>query len=607
MRASAMLGVSVLVLLALSGCTDNNDQTGLMCPCEAPYTCVRNACALPTCFDGVQNGAETGVDCGGSCGACATCSDGLKNGTETGVDCGGSCPNACEAAPTCTDGLQNGTETGVDCGGVCTPCVSAPTCTDGVQNGTETGVDCGGSCPNACARCGDGMVSGEEECDGGEAPVTTCAYGEASCMVCDAQCKLVAGQVTGFCGDGVLQADQGEECEVGTELPETACHDASFAYGKPSCDANCKVSTDSCFNVLSVHAGSAHTCAITTGGKVRCWGNNEDGRLGLPPVEQPAIKPVEIQGIEGVEMLTPGARHTCALKGGQILCWGGNDYGELGNGTRDTTHTPQQVSNITTATQVMSGGGYSCAQLQSGELKCWGWNGQGSIGSGGPPERYFEAGDYDALIPRTVQDSSECVSLGVGHLSSYCIKASGEALAWGYNAYSSLGVITEAGVFAVNTPLPVEGITDAAQLVGGIFHSCVRHTNGTVSCWGRHDPLGSANGTDQNGKHVMPGVSSVTNLQAGFQHDCVLNSSGRVLCWGVNTSGQLGRGTIDAGSSTPAPVSGFTFSTLSTSPSGSHSCGLLRDGLLYCWGANNYGQLGDGSTIDRSSPVAVQF
>ncbi|MEZ4886784.1 MAG: T9SS type A sorting domain-containing protein [Chitinophagales bacterium] len=99
----------------------------------------------PTCSDGVQNGNETGVDCGGSCTACPTCSDGVQNGNETGVDCGGSCT----ACPTCSDGVQNGNETGVDCGGSCTAC---PTCSDGVQNGNETGVDCGGS----CAPCGGG-------------------------------------------------------------------------------------------------------------------------------------------------------------------------------------------------------------------------------------------------------------------------------------------------------------------------------------------------------------------------------------------------------------------------------------------------------------------
>jgi hypothetical protein len=103
----------------------------------------------PNCNDGVQNGSETGVDCGGACHSlCPTCSDGVQNGSETGVDCGGSCANAC---PTCTDGLQNGSEAGIDCGGSCAN--ACPTCTDGLQNGNETGIDCGGSCANACPTC----------------------------------------------------------------------------------------------------------------------------------------------------------------------------------------------------------------------------------------------------------------------------------------------------------------------------------------------------------------------------------------------------------------------------------------------------------------------
>lgn len=105
---------------------------------------------LPDCGDGVQNGYETGVDCGGgcflSCVGTPTCSDGEMNGGETGIDCGGPCA-ACPVTPTCSDGEMNGGETGIDCGGPCAACPVAPTCSDGQSNGDETGVDCGGSCP----------------------------------------------------------------------------------------------------------------------------------------------------------------------------------------------------------------------------------------------------------------------------------------------------------------------------------------------------------------------------------------------------------------------------------------------------------------------------
>lgn len=94
------------------------------------------------------------------CQTCETCSDGIQNGTETDIDCGGATCLTCPTDPTCSDGIQNGTETGVDCGGSCTACPTIPTCSDGIQNGTETGVDCGGSCSVCATTTSDLIVSG---------------------------------------------------------------------------------------------------------------------------------------------------------------------------------------------------------------------------------------------------------------------------------------------------------------------------------------------------------------------------------------------------------------------------------------------------------------
>ncbi|NOZ80571.1 MAG: hypothetical protein GXP63_02765 [DPANN group archaeon] len=105
----------------------------------------KNCTYIPTCYDHIKNGRETGVDCGGHCGPCPTCEDGIQNQEETGIDCGGPCPDIC---PSCTDGIQNQEETGIDCGG---PCQACPTCEDGIQNQEETGIDCGGPC-QACSE-----------------------------------------------------------------------------------------------------------------------------------------------------------------------------------------------------------------------------------------------------------------------------------------------------------------------------------------------------------------------------------------------------------------------------------------------------------------------
>jgi len=112
-----------------------------------------------SCSDGIMNGNETEIDCGGpDCPACPTCDDGMMNGDEEGVDCGGM---ECPVCPTCNDGIMNGDEEEVDCGGtVCAPC---PTCDDGMMNGDEEGVDCGGpDCP-VCPTCDDGIMNGDED------------------------------------------------------------------------------------------------------------------------------------------------------------------------------------------------------------------------------------------------------------------------------------------------------------------------------------------------------------------------------------------------------------------------------------------------------------
>jgi hypothetical protein len=139
-----------------SSCSEETSNWSAICTFNSddPTTGQCSTPDVPTCEDGIQNGDETGIDCGGSCAACEqeetpTCEDGIQNGDETGIDCGGSCA-ACEQeeTPTCEDGIQNGDETGIDCGGSCTACEQeqTPTCEDGIQNGDETGIDCGGSC-----------------------------------------------------------------------------------------------------------------------------------------------------------------------------------------------------------------------------------------------------------------------------------------------------------------------------------------------------------------------------------------------------------------------------------------------------------------------------
>jgi hypothetical protein len=221
-------------------CSDgvqNGDETGIDCggaTCPTCATCSDgiqnqgetsvdcggpNCPACPTCNDGIQNQSETGVDCGGpNCAPCTTCNDGILNGQETSVDCGG--PD-CPACPTCEDGIQNGQETGVDCGGP--NCPACPTCDDGIQNQGETGVDCGGpNCP-ACPTCDDGIQNqGETEvdCGGPNCPACpTCEDGIQNQGETEVDCGGPNCPTCPTCEDGIQNGQEtgidcgGPDCE----------------------------------------------------------------------------------------------------------------------------------------------------------------------------------------------------------------------------------------------------------------------------------------------------------------------------------------------------------------------------------------------------------
>ena len=153
-----------------TSCNDgvkNGDEIGIDCggsscqACDDEKIYCQDGCTnCPTCFDGIHNGNETDIDCGGICIPCPTCFDGIHNGNEIDIDCGGIC-NPC---PTCFDGIHNGNETDIDCGGICIPC---PTCFDGIHNGSETDIDCGGickSCPTPIEISSVNMLSFDDPC-----------------------------------------------------------------------------------------------------------------------------------------------------------------------------------------------------------------------------------------------------------------------------------------------------------------------------------------------------------------------------------------------------------------------------------------------------------
>ena len=293
--------------------------------------------------------------------------------------------------------------------------------------------------------------------------------------------------------------------------------------------------------------GYGHTCAVLANGTVACWGYNQFGQLGNGTTTD-ASTPVSVSGITSATAIAAGAYHTCALLAdGTVACWGYNIYGQLGNGTNTDASTPVLVNGITSATAIAAGFFHACALLADGTVACWGLNGNGQLGNGTIT---------DASAPVAVSGITTATAIGVGAYHTCAVLADGTVACWGLNGNGQLGNGTTTDASA---PLPVSGITTATAIAVGGYHACALLTNSAVDCWGRNGNGQLGNGTITDASTPVPvvgGISTATAIAAGFFHTCVVLADGTVDCWGYNQFGQLGNGkTTDA--FTPVSVSGI--------------------------------------------------
>jgi alpha-tubulin suppressor-like RCC1 family protein len=389
--------------------------------------------------------------------------------------------------------------------------------------------------------------------------------------------------------------------------------------------------------VGALAAGYYHTCAVTASGGVKCWGANQYGQLG-DGTPWSRITPVDVVGLsKGVTALAAGYEHTCALTTSSGLkCWGDNEYGQLGDGTTVNNLTPVQVAGPTYGTAVLAAGGHhTCAITAAGGVKCWGANFSGQLGDGTTDLFLFPA-DVIGL-------SSGVKTLAAGSYHTCALTTSGGVKCWGWNNSGQLG---DGTYIWRSTPVDVAGLSSGAlALDAGIWHTCALTSYGGVKCWGSNSNGRLGGGTAWNHLTLVEVVglsSGVRVLAAGINHTCAVTASGTVKCWGKNDSGQLGDGTfldrdtpVDvigltgsvvalagggghtcaltasgavmcwSGSSPTNNVSGLTSGVTALTAGGLHTCALTAAGGVKCWGHNYYGQLGDSTTTDRSTPVDV--
>jgi len=294
----------------------------------------------------------------------------------------------------------------------------------------------------------------------------------------------------------------------------------------------------------------------------------------------------------GFRALVAGVNHTCGLTDeGVAMCWGANEGGQLGDGSRTDRPAPVAVRTEVHFSSLTAGNAHTCGLAGGSVPLCWGQNVNGQLGDGSR---------NDAVTPRVVGGGLTFRTLVAGWTHTCGLTENGNAFCWGLNGDGQLG---DASRLDRLVPTRVRGTIET--LTAGNAHTC-GISGGQVVCWGdnRFGQLGD--GTTEGKAQPTPVAglpSGATQAVAGAVHTCALVAGGAAYCWGQNLQGQLGDGTTTNRSSPVAVSGGHRFRSIHAG--GALTCGITTDGNELCWGFNQSGQLGDGTRQSRSTPTAI--
>lgn len=379
------------------------------------------------------------------------------------------------------------------------------------------------------------------------------------------------------------------------------------------------VSNTSNWVMKSVSAGKDHTCALDVNGKAYCWGHT--GQVGVRDFSgKNFLTPIAVATPnEGNELtfssISASDTHTCGVTTqGGVYCWGYNQDGKLGNNLTTWSDIPVAVltprdGSKSKYTSVSSGGRHTCGLTSDGTAYCWGNNEYGELGNNSTT---------NSSIPIVIADSTDGnvlrfsdISAGENHTCGLTL--TGKAYCWGYKMTSVIA--DQFQKKPVAAPVLANGTSlSFASISAGNNHTCALTKTGAAYCWGDNyqSKLGISSTISPD---VLVAVSAPLNsaslkflsIDAGNSHNCGVAVGGSAYCWGSNENGVLGNSNSKE-SGNPVVVTDKgkqTISFLSISAGGRHTCVLSTSYKTYCWGRNDYGQLGNGTAQNSSTPIAV--
>jgi alpha-tubulin suppressor-like RCC1 family protein len=355
-------------------------------------------------------------------------------------------------------------------------------------------------------------------------------------------------------------------------------------------------------------------------GTVFAWGDNSNGQLGNGSTESRATAG-EVPGLGDVTTLESGCGHILALRSdGTVWGWGRNGFGQACGITTDIQAEPRQVPGLGKIKALAPGGGHSLVLAQDGTV--WGW-GAGFFGMLGDISLGVQA------VPAPVPGVSGVTKVVAGGSHNLALTEDGSVWSWGRDDHGQLGDGADTSLpgrrtvsyrgqsFPCRTtPAKVEGLGKVTDIAAGGGHSLALLADGTVMAWGYDDrgQLGDGSDADRGVPGLVRGLTRVRALAAGYHHTLAMLADGTVAACGLNDGGQCGDGSTEhrsvcvevkglAGAAGIAANGGGT----DISPgNGGHNVALLADGTVMAWGFNDFGQLGDGTTVGRLTPVEVK-